>query len=115
MPLATSLIKDPCGTAASNANNEQKPKKGSESNSESELSSSSEHQSNNANVNANDTLTIEVREVVKEGCEKANPSQFDLLRVLGQGSFGKVILVRKNRGHDVGSLYAMKVLRKATL
>uniref|UniRef100_A0A8C6UUA9 Ribosomal protein S6 kinase n=1 Tax=Neogobius melanostomus TaxID=47308 RepID=A0A8C6UUA9_9GOBI len=27
---------------------------------------------------------------VKEGCEKADPSQFQLLKVLGQGSYGKV-------------------------
>ena len=33
---------------------------------------------------------IEVNDVTREGCEKASPDQFDLLRVLGQGSFGKV-------------------------
>ncbi len=36
-----------------------------------------------------DTTEIELREVTKEG-EKANTSQFELLKVLGQGSFGKV-------------------------
>ncbi|KAI8498351.1 Ribosomal protein S6 kinase alpha-2, partial [Branchiostoma belcheri] len=49
------------------------------------------------------------------GKEKASPSQFELLKVLGQGSFGKVFLVRKIHGHDAGTLYAMKVLKKATL
>ncbi|XP_067848744.1 ribosomal protein S6 kinase alpha-3 isoform X3 [Heptranchias perlo] len=53
--------------------------------------------------------------LVKEGCEKADPSQFELLKVLGQGSFGKVFLVRKAHGSDAGQLYAMKVLKKATL
>lgn len=52
---------------------------------------------------------------MKEGCEKADPSQFQLLKVLGQGSYGKVFLVRKIRGADRGQLYAMKVLKKATL
>ncbi|XP_072320964.1 ribosomal protein S6 kinase alpha-2 [Eucyclogobius newberryi] len=52
---------------------------------------------------------------VREGCEKADPSQFQLLKVLGQGSYGKVFLVRKIRGADRGQLYAMKVLKKATL
>ncbi|KNC22598.1 hypothetical protein FF38_00189 [Lucilia cuprina] len=58
---------------------------------------------------------FELREVIKEGHEKADPSQFELLRVLGEGSFGKVFLVRKIVGKDAGTLYAMKVLKKATL
>ncbi|EFN71452.1 Ribosomal protein S6 kinase alpha-3 [Camponotus floridanus] len=58
---------------------------------------------------------IEVRDMVREGYEKAEPSHFELLKVLGQGSFGKVFLVRKVIGKDSGTLYAMKVLKKATL
>ncbi|KAG7264959.1 hypothetical protein CRUP_034277 [Coryphaenoides rupestris] len=52
---------------------------------------------------------------VKEGSERADPRQFELRKVLGQGSFGKVFLVRKITGPDAGQLYAMKVLKKATL
>uniref|UniRef100_A0A665XBR5 non-specific serine/threonine protein kinase n=1 Tax=Echeneis naucrates TaxID=173247 RepID=A0A665XBR5_ECHNA len=40
---------------------------------------------------------------------------FELLRVLGTGAYGKVFLVRKNSGHDAGQLYAMKVLKKAAI
>ncbi|XP_058436899.1 ribosomal protein S6 kinase alpha-2 isoform X2 [Marmota monax] len=58
---------------------------------------------------------IDISHHVKEGFEKADPSQFELLKVLGQGSYGKVFLVRKVTGSDAGQLYAMKVLRKATL
>uniref|UniRef100_H3AN37 Ribosomal protein S6 kinase n=1 Tax=Latimeria chalumnae TaxID=7897 RepID=H3AN37_LATCH len=58
---------------------------------------------------------IPITHHVKEGCEKADPSQFELLKVLGQGSFGKVFLVRKIVGPDAGQLYAMKVLKKASL
>lgn len=52
---------------------------------------------------------VELQDVVKEGHEKADPSQFELLKVLGEGSFGKVFLVRKVIGADAGTLYAMKV------
>ncbi|XP_078236882.1 ribosomal protein S6 kinase alpha-6 isoform X1 [Pogona vitticeps] len=58
---------------------------------------------------------IQITHHVKEGCEKADPAQFELLKVLGQGSFGKVFLVRKIIGPDAGQLYAMKVLKKASL
>uniref|UniRef100_A0A8C7E2Z6 non-specific serine/threonine protein kinase n=1 Tax=Naja naja TaxID=35670 RepID=A0A8C7E2Z6_NAJNA len=47
--------------------------------------------------------------------EKADSSHFELLKVLGQGSFGKVFLVKKISGSDAKQLYAMKVLKKATL
>uniref|UniRef100_A0A8C2G0Q1 Ribosomal protein S6 kinase n=2 Tax=Cyprinus carpio TaxID=7962 RepID=A0A8C2G0Q1_CYPCA len=62
-----------------------------------------------------DIKEINITHVVKEGAEKADPSQFELLKVLGQGSFGKVFLVRKVTPPDSNQLYAMKVLRKATL
>ncbi|NWV37187.1 KS6A3 kinase, partial [Grantiella picta] len=58
---------------------------------------------------------IAITHHVKEGHEKADPSQFELLKVLGQGSFGKVFLVKKISGSDARQLYAMKVLKKATL
>lgn len=40
---------------------------------------------------------------------------FDLLKVLGTGAYGKVYLVRKRDGPDKGKLYAMKVLKKASV
>uniref|UniRef100_A0A667I228 Ribosomal protein S6 kinase n=1 Tax=Lynx canadensis TaxID=61383 RepID=A0A667I228_LYNCA len=47
--------------------------------------------------------------------EKVSVENFELLKVLGTGAYGKVFLVRKAVGHDAGKLYAMKVLRKAAL
>ncbi|XP_048831139.1 ribosomal protein S6 kinase alpha-5 isoform X1 [Brienomyrus brachyistius] len=47
--------------------------------------------------------------------EKVGNENFELLKVLGTGAYGKVFLVRKVSGHDVGQLYAMKVLKKATI
>jgi glycine/serine hydroxymethyltransferase len=40
---------------------------------------------------------------------------FELLRVIGKGSFGKVFMVRKRGGRDAGAVYAMKALRKEVL
>ena len=51
-------------------------------------------------------LQIDVRDVTKAGNEKASPAQFELLKVIGQGSYGKVFLVKKATGNDIGCLYA---------
>lgn len=72
-------------------------------------------QNNKDHSECNETHEFELKEVTKEGHDKADPGQFELLKVLGQGSFGKVFLVRKVVGKDSGTLYAMKVLKKATL
>ncbi|XP_011158580.1 ribosomal protein S6 kinase alpha-5 isoform X2 [Solenopsis invicta] len=49
------------------------------------------------------------------GSQKVDMTHFDLLRVLGTGAYGKVFLVRKRTGADAGRLYAMKVLKKASI
>ncbi|PAV82654.1 hypothetical protein WR25_05871 isoform A [Diploscapter pachys] len=46
---------------------------------------------------------------------KVGPSDFELLRVLGKGGYGKVFQVRKTTGTDAGKIFAMKVLQKATI
>ncbi|KAG8199935.1 hypothetical protein JTE90_006182 [Oedothorax gibbosus] len=56
-----------------------------------------------------------VQPVNLNGCGKVGISDFDLLKVLGTGAYGKVFLVRKTHGSDCGKLYAMKVLKKATI
>lgn len=40
---------------------------------------------------------------------------FQLLKVLGRGGYGKVFQVKKTNGLDQDKLYAMKVLKKATI
>ena len=44
-------------------------------------------------------------------------NDFDLLKVVGKGAFGKVMLVRKRQGSGEGSgqIYAMKVLKKSVV
>jgi len=52
----------------------------------------------------------------RHGYDKPNMSMFfPLLRVLGKGSFGKVVLVQKRTGQERGGLFAMKILRKTHL
>ncbi|CAD5209113.1 unnamed protein product [Bursaphelenchus xylophilus] len=58
---------------------------------------------------------FEVKDYTEDASEHPNASQFELLHILGQGSFGKVFLCRKISGSNEGKLYAMKVMRKATL
>eukprot|EP00599_Poterioochromonas_sp_BG-1_P016223 CAMPEP_0173156406 /NCGR_PEP_ID=MMETSP1105-20130129/14788_1 /TAXON_ID=2985 /ORGANISM="Ochromonas sp., Strain BG-1" /LENGTH=715 /DNA_ID=CAMNT_0014073229 /DNA_START=61 /DNA_END=2208 /DNA_ORIENTATION=- len=48
----------------------------------------------------------------KNGEEKLTVADFDLLKIVGKGAFGKVMLVRKKNSSDEGKVYAMKVLRK---
>ncbi|KAL7685001.1 putative C2 domain, GPCR kinase, FYVE zinc finger, protein kinase-like domain superfamily [Plasmopara halstedii] len=40
-------------------------------------------------------------------------TDFDLLKVVGRGAFGKVLLVRKKDGKNSGQIYAMKILVKS--
>jgi len=50
-----------------------------------------------------------------QGKDHVGMEDFELLKVLGTGAYGKVFLVRKLSGTDRGKLYAMKVLKKASI
>ena len=50
----------------------------------------------------------------KSSCH-VSMEDFDLLKVLGTGAYGKVFLARKKTGANAGQLFAMKVLKKATI
>ena len=47
--------------------------------------------------------------------EKLQVTDFDLLKIIGIGAFGKVMLVRKKNGSASGGVYAMKVLKKSVV
>uniref|UniRef100_A0A8C6UUL9 Ribosomal protein S6 kinase n=1 Tax=Neogobius melanostomus TaxID=47308 RepID=A0A8C6UUL9_9GOBI len=49
---------------------------------------------------------------VKEGCEKADPSQFQLLKVLGQGSYGKVNVKTWQKDLDLQLMDNMHLFNK---
>ena len=62
-------------------------------------------------LTAESTTTQEVS--AKTTTSRTKLEDFELLKLLGKGAFGKVLLVRKN--DEPGQLYAMKVLKKAEL
>lgn len=59
-----------------------------------------------------DKSNANLEQAPKKSQYKVQMNDFELLKVLGTGAYGKVFLVRKLNGHDKGKLYAMKVLRK---
>lgn len=62
------------------------------------------------------TETVNIAdEMSLSNAEKVGPDHFDLLKVLGKGGYGKVFQVKKSKGHNKGQIYAMKVLKKATI
>jgi len=85
------------------------------------LAAMNSNDSQNSQVSLNSAtstgeVVYELHNYVEEGVtEKVNINQFELLKVLGEGSFAKVFLVRKKNGENLGQLYAMKVLKKASL
>ncbi|CAF1443830.1 unnamed protein product, partial [Adineta steineri] len=58
-------------------------------------------------------LVLDFYEMTNAG--RVDMSDFELLKVLGTGAYGKVFLVRKITGADLGKLYAMKVLKKSAI
>ncbi|CAF1006749.1 unnamed protein product [Rotaria sordida] len=58
-------------------------------------------------------LVLDFYEMTNTG--RVDMSDFELLKVLGTGAYGKVFLVRKITGADIGKLYAMKVLKKSAI
>jgi len=52
---------------------------------------------------------------LRQQLARVTVDDFELLRVIGKGSFGKVFMVRKRGGRDDGAVYAMKALRKEVL
>ncbi|XP_056639244.1 ribosomal protein S6 kinase beta-2 [Diorhabda sublineata] len=70
----------------------------------------------NAIVETDDTETVHLTEqIVNQGQEKTGPQDFELRKVLGKGGYGKVFQVRKLTGKDANTVFAMKVLRKASI
>ncbi|XP_060529508.1 ribosomal protein S6 kinase beta-2-like [Cylas formicarius] len=63
-----------------------------------------------------DFETLELTEEnVNPTQERMTPKDFDLLKVLGKGGYGKVFQCRKRNGRDAGKIFAMKVLKKASI
>eukprot|EP00112_Aurelia_sp_Birch-Aquarium-sp1_P000996 Seg1095.24 transcript_id=Seg1095.24/GoldUCD/mRNA.D3Y31 product="Ribosomal protein S6 kinase beta-1" pseudo=true protein_id=Seg1095.24/GoldUCD/D3Y31 len=66
------------------------------------------------NEESADLETVQIQDVVNPQ-EKISTENFELLKVLGKGGYGKVFQVRKISGPDTNTIFAMKVLKKATI
>ncbi|XP_033123177.1 ribosomal protein S6 kinase beta-2-like [Anneissia japonica] len=53
--------------------------------------------------------------LVNPSTERIGPEHFQLLKVLGKGGYGKVFQVRKIAGAHLNRIFAMKVLKKASI
>jgi serine/threonine protein kinase len=70
---------------------------------------------NDTGVDPSRTETVQITErIVNPRGERISPHDFQLLKVLGKGGYGKVFQVRKLFGSHQGEIFAMKVLKKAT-
>ncbi|GAB1860925.1 Ribosomal protein S6 kinase [Camponotus japonicus] len=70
--------------------------------------------SDNSEVGSVEAVPICEQNVNRER-EKVGPQDFELCKVIGKGGYGKVFQVRKITGNDSGTIFAMKVLRKASI
>lgn len=59
------------------------------------------------------TKAEQARQREEEANKNLTIDDFDLLKIVGRGAFGKVLLVKKKAGYNAGNIYAMKVLKKA--
>ena len=58
-------------------------------------------------------IFLEEDEILSEELnKKVSLQDFELVKLLGEGSFGKVVLVKKR---DTGIFYAMKILKKKVI
>ena len=70
---------------------------------------------NEAIIGSPGAKSLELNSETVSGRESVSPQDFSLLKVLGEGAYGKVFQVRKVTGQHQGELFAMKVLKKATI
>jgi len=68
-----------------------------------------------ARASRSNSVVYEITNFHRREEDRVDSSHFELLKVLGTGNYGKVFLVRKTKGTNIGKPYAMKVLRKASL
>ena len=71
------------------------------------LNSESNEDNDTEEVKGYERLIIQSQR--ESGCGKISKLDFNMIKVIGRGSYGKVLLVKKK---DTGKLYAMKVLKK---
>ncbi|XP_015922705.1 ribosomal protein S6 kinase beta-1 isoform X2 [Parasteatoda tepidariorum] len=70
----------------------------------------------NSSLESEDIESVTITDLeIDSSTKKAGVKDFELLKVLGKGGYGKVFQVRKISGKDSGKIFAMKVLKKAKI
>ena len=104
-------IKQPISPNSSNK--PQRPLSPPPNNQNNKVPTSTTNNSNqNSNKNGSSSIENSLSEFGAKMTAKLSVDDFELLSVVGKGSFGKVMQVRKK---DTNKIYAMKVLKKAQI
>ena len=72
---------------------------------------------NNIKTDSSSTTTTSIvmkKDSAKE-CKAANSEDFEILKLLGKGAYGKVYQVRKVHGPNSCQIFAMKAINKASI
>lgn len=67
------------------------------------------------NEDSSQLESVQINQDTVNPKEKIGPEDFELLKVLGKGGYGKVFQVKKVSGPDTNTIFAMKVLKKASI
>ena len=70
---------------------------------------------NNIKTDSSSTTSVIMKKDSAKECKAAKIEDFEILKLLGKGAYGKVYQVRKVHGPNSGQIFAMKAINKASI